>query len=223
MVKKRPERNQNRSNNLFDRAKIEFFNYEEFLDLFAQCTKRVVSEKVSNVEPFPKIVQITVNDENSSYSASFLRKLRDYFDNTNSIDRLACKIVLTAGGKIVSENTRSKRNLAKRKMLLNRILSDAILKAEHQFKENDSKNKNSKKIYTATLKTAMIAYPPGRISEKRFLNIISKLKSPEKEVIESIYLKIDGYYCGQNRINKKNFKEIAGIFFNLKHLRYENK
>lgn len=223
MVKKKPTKKTKKKKTLFDRAKIEFLNYDEFLKIFAEVSKRVVSEKVSSIQPFPKIIQLSASDEDCNYSPEFLRKLRDYFDNTKSINSLSNKIIVSEGGKIISDKTQSKRNLAKKKILLNRILNDAILKAESQYKEKNKKNKNSKKVYAGTIKSSMITYPPGRIGEKRFNAILDKLEEKDREKLKTIYKFVDGYYCGQRRIHKKNYKEIAEIFFNLKHIENENK
>ena len=224
MIKKKTNmKKKKKKKNLFDRAMIEFYSYEEFLDLFAQCSKRVVSENVKNIESFPKIIHLSYSDNNCSYSPEFLKKLKELFDNVDSFDKFANKIVVSVGGHTISDNSKSKKHMADRRSILNRLLTDAIKKAEKQFKQTDKQNLNSKKLYTATIKSSMVTYPPNKISEKRFLNIISKLTGNERDLISSIYKKVDNYYCTQKRIHKKNYKEIAQIFFNLKHISHEDK
>ncbi|WP_461637060.1 hypothetical protein [Labilibaculum euxinus] len=223
MVKKKNNTKKKKKNNIFDRAKIDFYDYEEFLDLFAQCSKRVVSENVKNVESFPKTIHLSYSDNNCPYNPEFLKKLKELFDNVDSLDKFANKIVVSIGGHTISDKSKSKKDMADRRAILNRLLTDAIKKAEKQFKQTDEHNLNSQKLYTATIKSSMVTYPPNKMSEKRFLNITSKLTGYERDLISSIYKKVDNYYCTQKRINKKNYKEIAQIFFNLKHISHEDK
>ncbi len=222
MTKKKAKRKRNQKN-LFNMAIFEILHYDDFLNIFVQVSKRVVSEKVEKIKPFPEIIQLSTTNEDCNYNLELLRKLRDYFDNTKNLNRFANKIIVKVSRKVISDKTKNKKNLAKKRKLLNRILNDAILKAESFYQERDKKNKNSKKVYTATIKSSMITYPPSRIREKRFNAILNKLDETNKEKLKTIYKFVSGYYCKQDRINKNNYKEIAEIFFNLKHIDSENK
>jgi len=206
--------------NLFNRAKIEFLKYDEFLDLFAQCSKLVVSEKVKNTA---QIINLSPNDDECLYDIDLLLQLRDYFDRVESIDSLAYKIVISGGGETFSDEVKSKRNLAKKRNLLNRILTDVINKSREQYKQVDNRKTNSKKIYTATIKSSMVTYPPNKISNKRFNDYISKADSADRDLLMSIYKQVDQYYCSQGRINKNNFNKVAEIIFKIKHLHHEDK
>jgi len=208
--------------NLFDRAKIEFYNYDEFIQLFARCSKLVVSEKVKDTVPFPNIIHLNPDSDECLYDPEFLLRLRDYFDKVKSFDSFAYKIVIGGGGKNYIDNATSVRDLAKKRRLLNRILTDVINKSKEKFKLEDSKKNNSKRIYNATLKSSMVTYPPNKISIAKFNDYISKANNVDRDLLITIYKQVDNYYCSQRRINKDNFSKVAEIIFNLKHLPYEN-
>ncbi|MDR1678686.1 MAG: hypothetical protein LBR81_02805 [Prevotellaceae bacterium] len=210
--------------NIFtNNCKVNLFKsktkHSEFIfDISIQCSKFSISTEIENIDSFPRITFLKEQNEELLYDRKLLVKIQEKFDsisNTEQIDSLAKTIALNIKSNI---NTHNRKGLAKKKSKQKRIINDALKIFKEKWTEKESSEFSySFKIYLATINTYYLFYPPNKISKKRFQNILSKvIKDSDKETLNKVYKLDCENYCAKNRLNKKNYKDIARIIVETK-------
>ena len=206
-----------KKNNLFDRASLVFLDYNGFLYHFVNCTKMVVSINPKAINQFPEIKSLSKNVSDNNFDKEELLKLKKIFNTNDNFEKITFKIVFAGSKKKFLIKPSSKRDLAQKRKLINRLLFDAIQKTRFKYHFSSKPILNSKKIYSQTINSSMLLFPPSSFSKSRFEKLLLNAQENQRTLLQSVYRRVGGLYCSQNRLNKNNYKEIAWIIFSLKH------
>jgi len=179
-----------------------------------QCSKYSISTEIEAIEPFPKITQLRNEPSNMNYDQNILVKIQKEFDSINNskkISWLAKEITLGI------KSTDNKGGLRKKRKDQKRILKHALKTFREKCKKEPAEL-NSFKIYSTTINSYYLSYPPRKISKNIFEQILLKAKNDnDRKKLNEIYKLVEQSYCAQRRLTKTNYKNIARIIFNIKY------
>lgn len=206
-------------------AKINFYDatifkihkdFDDFLKIYVQASKGLISTELDLIREFPQTSCITNVTNHFTIDIHLLEKCIKSFDQTLEIENFLISMMLTAARKNIVKETTSKSKLSDKRKFQNLLVEDLLILA-------NSKNLNSKefkralRLFSYTLNSAFLAFPPGKIAKSTFEKWTHKISIDDKNYLLSVYKLVDDFYCNQGRISKKNFRELNRIIFQLKH------
>lgn len=189
-------------------------DYNVFKDIYVSCSKYAVSRNMQEIPDFPNLL-LTRTSNNQLDVA----RLKDFITTFNILKEsipLPDQITKSFEGKLII-NIKSKRGLAKKRKIQRQIANDAyeIISRKYALKSKELKNAIS--VFYRGINSNYLTYPPTKIGESRFANLLSKLSEEDAKLISTIYKQEGQYYYSENRISKKNFEQITKIIFLCKH------
>ena len=212
----------NYKGNLFERGITEPYDKYDFILLFVKCSKVIVLPDVAKVEPFPSFVYLKKIFDHYQIDNVLFDDIVNYFNKLKSSDSLERIIVVDCGGKQILKRTTKKQKLKKKRSAEIRLLKDLILMLKDRFEFHDLSQTRSLKSFAITINSVMLMSPPGKISEKRFNELILHTNIEDKSLLHNVYKLVGNNYCNQGRISPKNYKDLTRIFLNFKSIDYEN-
>jgi hypothetical protein len=192
-------------------------DFDDFLKIYTQASKGAISPNLGAIHKFPQLSCIKNITHRFTFDIGLLQKCIKSFDQTLEIEKFLISMIMKSAGKHLLRETISKEKLSGKRKFQNRLVEDLLIIADSKFKLNNNEFKIALRLFSYTLNSSFLASPPSRIAKSTFEKWSSKMSIDDKIFLLSIYKLVGGFYCNQDRISKKNFRETSRIIFKLKH------